>query len=112
MKPGRRHIAAVIAALVAAVMTAATGHAAPRRTVRIHDIDFHPSTLVVHRGDEVTWRFLDPEVSHNVTSVGRTRFRSSGSRMTGTYSVRFTRKGTYRYVCTIHANMRGRIVVR
>jgi plastocyanin len=111
MKPGRRHAAAVLAALSPAVM-AAQGHAAARHTVRIHDIDFHPSSLVVHRGDEVTWRFLDDEVSHNVTSVGRTRFRSSGSRMTGSYSVRFTRTGTYRYVCTIHANMRGRIVVR
>jgi len=91
---------------------AASADGAVSRTVQIKDIDFHPARLVVHRGDRVTWRFLDEEVSHNVTSVAKPRFRSSGSRMTGTYSVRFTRKGTYRYVCTIHANMRGRIVVR
>ena len=108
MKPGRHLVAAVV---VAAVM-AAPAHGAGDRTVQIKDIDFHPARLVVHRGDRVTWRFLDEEVSHNVTSVAKPRFRSSDSRMTGTYSVRFTRKGTYRYVCTIHANMRGRIVVR
>jgi plastocyanin len=109
MKPGR-HL--VVAAVAAAAVMAAPAHGAGGRTVQIKDIDFHPARLVVHRGDQVTWRFLDAEVSHNVTSVGRLRFRSSGSRMTGAYSVRVTRKGTYRYVCTIHANMRGRIVVR
>lgn len=108
MKPGRYLVAAVV---VAAVM-AAPAHGTADRIVQIKDIDFHPAKLVVHRGDRVTWRFLDANVSHNVTSVGAPRFRSSESRMTGAYSVRFTRKGTYRYVCTIHANMRGRIVVR
>jgi plastocyanin len=31
--------------------------------------------------------------------------------LTGTYTVRFRRPGTYRYVCTIHPNMRGRVIV-
>jgi plastocyanin len=40
------------------------------------------------------------------------RFRSSPTKTTGTYSVRFTRTGTYRYECTIHpASMRGTIIV-
>jgi plastocyanin len=35
--------------------------------------------------------------------------------MTGTYSVRFTKAGTYRYRCLVHPNvaaMKGTIVVR
>jgi plastocyanin len=42
-------------------------------------------------------------------------FRSVHSRtqVTGTYTVRFTRKGTFNYHCTIHVEegMRGKIVV-
>ena len=93
-------------------LVAAPAHGAGSHIVRIKDIDFHPATLVVHRGDRVTWRFLDHEVPHNVTSVGKRRFRSSDSKTSGTYSLRFTRPGTYRYVCTIHANMHGEIDVR
>lgn len=86
--------------------------AASGATVRIQDIDFHPAAVVIHRGRSVTWRFLDPEVVHNVTSRGVLRFRSSPTKRSGTYTVRFTKPGTYRYRCTIHPNMRGRVVVR
>jgi plastocyanin len=51
-------------------------------------------------------------VSHNVTSRGAPRFRSSPTKMTGTWSVRFAKAGTYRYVCTLHPGMAGRVVVR
>jgi plastocyanin len=109
--------AGVLAALVLAVSAgvgaaSAPGRSAQSRTVRIHDIGFHPSRLVIQRGDSVRWRFVDPEVSHDVTSRGHARFHSSPTRLTGSYSVRFNRPGTYRYVCTIHPNMRGSVVVR
>jgi plastocyanin len=68
--------------------------------------------VTIRRGGRVTWRFVDDEVSHNVTSVGTPRFRSSATKLTGTYTVRFRRAGIYRYVCTIHANMRGKVIVR
>jgi plastocyanin len=98
------------AALVAALATSAG--AASTRTVVLKDIDFSPSVVTIARGGSVRWSWKDPEVSHNVTSRGRTRFRSSDTRLKGTYTVRFSRKGTYRYVCTIHPNMVGRVVVR
>ena len=109
--------AAFVAALVLATPTGVGAASAPARsaqirTVRIHDIGFHPSRPVIHRGGSVRWKFVDPEVSHNVTSRGRTRFRSSPTRLTGSHRVRFTRRGTYRYVCTIHPSMRGSVVVR
>ena len=87
-------------------------HAARSAVVTIKDIDFHPRRAVITRGGTVTWRFVDPEVTHNVTSTGRPRFRSSPDKKTGSYRVRFTRRGTYTYVCTLHLNMRGRVVVR
>lgn len=81
------------------------------KTVRIVDISFKPSMVRIHRGDSVLWRFEDPDLSHTVTSVGAKRFRGSGVRGSGTYRVRFAKTGTYRYVCTIHPNMSGRVVV-
>jgi plastocyanin len=79
--------------------------------VRIVDIDFKPDALKVRRGDTVEWRFLDESVPHNVASRGRMRFKSSPTKSQGTYRFRFTRKGTYGYVCTIHPGMRGRVIV-
>lgn len=83
------------------------------RTVVLRDIEFKPEVVRVQAGGRVTWRFQDPYVAHNVTSRGKQRFKSSGSRQEGaTYSVRFPKRGTFKYVCTIHANMSGRVVVR
>ena len=105
-------VALVVATPAGVGAASAPARSAQTRTVRIHDIDFQPSRVVIHRGDSVRWKFVDPEVAHNVTSRGRTRFRSSRTRLTGSHRARFTRAGTYRYVCTIHPNMRGSVVVR
>jgi plastocyanin len=100
----------LIGTLVAAALAAPAAASGGAR-VTIKNIDFHPATVRISRGQSVTWAFADSGVSHNVTSRGRLRFRSSTSKHSGTYTVRFTKPGTYAYVCTIHANMRGRVVV-
>ena len=86
--------------------------AAVSPVVVIKDIDFSPHRLVLRRGALVTWKFEDPQVEHNVTSTGTHRFKSSADKMTGTHRVRFTHSGTYTYVCTLHLNMKARVVVR
>jgi plastocyanin len=105
-----RRLTAALAALL--VFGAAPAGATGGARVTIKNIDFHPATVTVHRGGSVTWTFADHYVSHNVTSRGRLRFRSSPTKASGTYTVRFAKQGTYAYVCTIHANMRGHVVVR
>ena len=85
--------------------------AAAVRVVRLEGFKVRPDTIRVRRGATVEWRFLDDPAPHNVTSRGKQRFRSSPSQRSGTHRVRFRRSGTYRYVCTIHFNMRGRVVV-
>lgn len=106
----------VVAASVATTLPAlASPHAGAARThvVRIKDIDYHPARLAIRRGERVTWRFLDgPATKHSVTSSGSHRFRSSHEQFGGSYSVRFTRRGTYRYHCTVHDFMSGSVVVR
>jgi plastocyanin len=104
-------LVAALAAAAAALVPAAAlggGRTAATHTVVLHEFRFHPSTLNIRRGDKVTWLWRD-EVEHNVT------FHSfhSHTQVHGSYTVRFTRAGTYSYHCTIHAaeGMRGRIVV-
>jgi plastocyanin len=78
----------------------------------LRDIEFSPATVTIRRGASVRWEWRDPRASHDVTSRGRLRFRSSDTKLSGTHTVRFRRKGTYRYVCTIHPSMLGKVVVR
>jgi plastocyanin len=86
--------------------------AAGSAAVRAQDFDFKPGTARIAKGGRVTWRFLDGQyVPHNVHSAGRRRFKPSDDLTSGTYSVSFRRRGTYRYVCTLHANMKGKVVV-
>jgi plastocyanin len=83
----------------------ASGH-----TVVLKNIRFHPASLRVHRGDTVTWRWQDGPIAHNVTGHGfKSRTMAKGS-----FAVRFTRRGTFNYRCTIHGKegMVGKIVVR
>ena len=100
-----------VAAILALGLAAAPAGAGSTRVVRIADIDFSPATVRIARGATVEWRFRDGNTPHNVRSRGTRRFAGSATKTSGTHRVRFRRSGTYRYVCTIHLNMRGRVVV-
>jgi plastocyanin len=84
-------------------------------TVRLQNIAIHPSLVTIQQGSTVTWQWLDGHIdtSHNVTSLpGGPQFKASGTRQSGSYSIRFTKPGKYLYECTLHpASMQGEIVV-
>jgi len=104
----RRILPALLAAaLLAGVSQAATPGAGP--TVELKDFKFGPSTLTVSAGERVTWKNLDSE-PHTVASVDG-KFRSNALDTGDTFSFTFTTPGTYRYVCSIHPQMVGTIVV-
>ena len=112
---GRRlGLCIVVIAVAAAIGVPSEGAALSSRThvVRLVDIEIKPPVLRIRRGATVEWRFRDGVAAHNVTSRGTPRFRSSATKQDGIHRVRFRRRGTYRYVCTLHFSMRGRIVVR
>ena len=68
---------------------------------------FQPPAIQVAAGTEVTWRFADEAIPHNVTGDGF----ASKNQTSGTWAHRFDRPGEYRYTCTVHAGMDGRVVV-
>jgi plastocyanin len=76
-------------------------------TVDAKDLKFLPPAIEVKPGTEVTWRFVDGSVPHNVKGDGF----ASETRSNGTFSHRFRQAGEYRYTCTLHAGMAGRVVV-
>jgi plastocyanin len=76
-------------------------------TVDAKDLKFLPPAIEVPPGTEVTWRFVDGSVPHNVKGDGF----ASKTQSRGTFSHRFERAGDYRYTCDLHAGMDGRVVV-
>ncbi len=104
--------ALVVAGASAALPAGAFGgaHAASGRSVGLSGKRFRPSTIEIRRGETVTWSWHIPNSEHNVTFHGL--HSRTGSR--GTFTVRFSRAGTFAYVCTVHVaeGMRGKVIVR
>lgn len=90
-------------------LASSDGHTAGVHSVVLKNIRFHPGTLSIKRGDTVSWLWEDKGTEHNVTGSG---FKSK-TMTKGSFSVRFTKAGTFNYHCTIHVSegMRGKIVV-
>ena len=76
--------------------------------VAAKDNHFTPAAIQVPAGTEVTWRFEDGFVPHDVTGDG---FASGDPQRKGTFAHTFTQPGTYPYHCTVHDGMTGRVVV-
>jgi plastocyanin len=100
-------LAATAATAVALPALALGGaRAASTHTVTLRNFAFHPATMNINHGESVKWVWRD-EAQHNVTFRG---FHSR-TQLKGSYTVRFARRGTFKYRCTIHPEMRGKVVV-
>jgi plastocyanin len=79
-------------------------------TVTITDFKFTPATLSVAVGTKVT--FVNQGATVHTATTQDSSTISSGNLTKGqSYTVTFTKKGTYNYICTIHPFMQGTIVV-
>ena len=76
-------------------------------TVSISGFSFKPATLRTSVGKPVTWRNADA-APHTATGA---KFSSPQLAKGGTFRHRFARAGTYAYICAIHPDMRGKVVV-
>ena len=114
----RRAAVAALSAALACVLLAAGGGAASgsdqaagksaAATVNIRDFSFRPATMTVARGATVTFANRD-SVRHTVTKGGS--FDTGRIRPGHAKSVRFGSRGVFRYHCSIHPEMRGKVVV-
>lgn len=91
--------------------TVPSGQGGPGVTVAAQDFAFQPQSITIAKGEEVTWR-NDGGVAHTVSGKGMTDSPNSGDIAPGTaFTWRAQKVGTMRYVCTIHPQMTGEVVV-
>lgn len=109
-----RNLAAAFAAgmLAAAAPTGGIGaaNAVESSSIVMKNFDFSPMSLTVKAGTSVTWKNLDGE-PHTVTSVDGV-FRSGALDQNDSYTFKFEKPGTYKYLCSIHPRMQAAIVVK
>jgi 3',5'-cyclic-AMP phosphodiesterase len=77
--------------------------------VVVDNFSFAPSTVTVASGATITWTNRD-DVPHNIVSTDQ-RFKSPVLDTDGKFSHTFDAPGSYRYFCSLHPRMTGRIVV-
>jgi plastocyanin len=78
--------------------------------VRIAGFAYAPETIAIAAGEAVTWTNEDP-AEHTVTHEGGD-FASKTLARGGAFSVQFDRRGTFRYLCALHPEMKGTVTVR
>jgi plastocyanin len=79
-------------------------------TITIKNFDFMPMDITVAPGTIVVWKNLDGE-PHVVASADGL-FRSPALDQNDSFRFTFEKPGTYRYICSIHPNMKAAITVR
>ena len=91
--------------------TAGVASAVTTKTVTLKNIRYSPSAVTVTKGSKVRFVWRDGSIRHDV------RFRSGGFKASalkasGTHTLTFRRGGTFRYFCSVHSEMKGRVTVK
>ena len=78
--------------------------------VRIDNFTFGPGKLSVDKGALVTWTNQD-DIPHSIvlTALG---MHSKALDTDNTFTYRFDKAGTFSYVCGLHPQMHGQVVVK
>jgi plastocyanin len=77
--------------------------------VEIRNFAYHPFVLHIERGARVTFENRDG-AAHDAMRKGSFSTGLLGPGQAAT--VRFTHRGSFPYVCSLHPGMRGKVVVR
>ena len=84
--------------------------AGPVASVSMDHNTFIPSEITVAPGTTVTWVNKEA-MPHTVVHVNK-GFRSKTLVKDAQYSFTFTAAGDYDYLCSIHPNMKGKVIVK
>ena len=101
-------VVAVAAAL--ALATSVENAEAAQYTVNIRDFSFNPTSLTVQIGDVVRWE--NAGAASHTTSSPAGMWESGTLAPGGAFTQQFMTAGTFEYLCRIHPNMTGMIVVQ
>ncbi len=84
--------------------------ASPTATVSMDHNTFIPSEITVAPGTTVTW-VNNETMPHTVVDPNK-GFRSKTLVKDAKFSFTFTTAGDYDYLCSIHPNMKGKVIVK
>ncbi len=102
---------ALAAAALPAVASRPNAQAAATKKVKVGDLFFKKSKVTIQSGDTVKWTWVGV-APHDVTVTKGPRKFHSKIKKSGTYSKTLRKRGTYRYICSVHPDdMKGRVVV-
>jgi plastocyanin len=77
--------------------------------VAMEKLAFMPATLTIKAGSTVTFENHD-EMPHNIVGAGGA-FRSKLLNTNDKFSMVFTTPGEFAYICGVHPNMKGKVIV-
>ena len=101
----------LVAALAFACVAPALAQPTPTSaTVPIKNFAFMPMSTTIAAGGSVTWKNMDGEVHTVVSTDGL--FRSGGLDEDDSFTFKFTKPGVYKYICSIHPQMKATVVVK
>jgi plastocyanin len=92
------------------LLTPHTASAQTTQNVTIQNFAFSPASLTINVGDTVTWTNMD-SVTHTATATDGS-FDTGNIASGASGSVTFDTAGTFNYICSIHPNMTGTIIVQ
>lgn len=96
-------------AVVGALALTTGSQAAGTKVVKVDDFAFSPSSVTVRRGTTVKWVWAG-KAAHDVEVTRGPKDFHSRVMSKGSYSRTFTKKGTYRIDCSIHASIMKMVV--
>ena len=100
-------VTASVTGVPSVTFTANAANPPVRDSVAVKDNFFRPDSVILQVNDTVYWTWAGSQ-NHNVTfGPGQ----SSPTKSSGTYNLQFTTVGKFSYTCTLHAGMRGVVVV-
>jgi plastocyanin len=104
-------LAGSVFALAGGLMFEAPPASATSHAITVAHYAFGPATLTVRAGDTVVWTNTD-QAPHDVTTTQAPVALKSPTLTTGErWSYTFTTAGTYSYICSIHPDMHGTVIV-
>jgi plastocyanin len=101
---------AVLASAPCLAEDANNASAGPVATVTMDHNTFIPSEITVAPGTTVTWTNTE-NMPHTVVDANK-GFRSKFIAKDASFSFTFATAGEYDYLCSIHPNMKGKVIVK
>jgi plastocyanin len=107
--PVRTRIGRLSAAALAFLLSHIVPALADDANVAMEKLAFMPATLTIKAGSTVTFENHD-EMPHNIVGAGGA-FRSKLLNTNDKFSMVFTTPGEFAYICGVHPNMKGKVIV-